>query len=143
MLHECRLRGVPCIVENPYLSRLWDQPSFQKLRVRSLREALSDYCQDGTRWRKRMRFWGFNVDFEGFYRKCTGRGLCSRTGLPHVTLLGLDKGSFLTATAEPYPRPLCRRACDMLANGVVAKRVVDLEVYLTPALSRPGTSLAR
>ena len=42
--------------------------------------------------------------------RCIGakRGLCKRTGQRHLVFAGTnDKGEWLTAVAEPYPRGLC------------------------------------
>ena len=70
-----------------------------------------DYCQFGKPWRKRIIFASWNVDTDPLpVARCTGRGICSRTGRAHLRLLGTDpaSGRPWTLVAEPYPPGLCR-----------------------------------
>ena len=133
VMDECRRRNVPVVLENPWTSRLFQQPCFVRLPKGALRTAVTDYCQDGTRWRKRTQLWAYNIDLSGVGRLCSGRGICSRTHLPHVTLHGKQAGTFVTAAAEPYPRPLCARLAQAFADALVAKNMNDLSSVLDSA----------
>ena len=100
---------LPWCVENPHSSKLWQLPPFQELMSRAhVEDAVIDFCQYGSRWRKRTRLLFGNLDstdirrFE--HRMCQGRGFCSRTGLPHQQLTGAGPGTLL---AQPYPAGLC------------------------------------
>ena len=53
----CAYLQVPATIENPETSRLWKLESFQTARLTSRTTWTStDFCQDGTPWRKRTAF---------------------------------------------------------------------------------------
>ena len=76
------------------------------------RAVFTDFCQYGCRWRKRTKLLCGNLDAQDVARLeklCTGRGLCSRTHLPHLQLTGSNhQGIPWTRIAQPYPTGLCR-----------------------------------
>ena len=52
-----RLLQILASIENPETSRLWKLQSFQTARVTSASTwTATDFCQDGTPWRKRTAF---------------------------------------------------------------------------------------
>ena len=53
---EYDVRGVPVVLESPALSRIFEVPFTRTLRNPRLREVPTDFCQDGTRWRKKTSF---------------------------------------------------------------------------------------
>eukprot|EP00959_Pyramimonas_sp_CCMP1952_P119801 2504940-Pyramimonas_sp.AAC.1 len=93
---------VPCIIENPLTSMFWILPEVLRLSAHprvSIHRA--DLCQVGTRWRKATKFMLCNIPEEGGRSlepfKCSGRGVCSRTGRPHIELSGkAPSGKFWT-----------------------------------------------
>ena len=57
--------------------------------------------------------------------RCLGakRGLCLRTGKPHVALGGkAPDGTFVTSRANPYPRQLCTVLARAFMNSDVSSR---------------------
>ena len=129
LFHCCRLRGIPCAIENPHTSRLFLLPSFVREHVRGVRDFVTDYCQDNQPWRKRTRFRTVHLDLARAMRRCTGHGICSASGRPHVQLRGTFNGQFRTLIAEPYPMNLCRRLASCFAADLVALKVIRLESY--------------
>ena len=110
VLSLCHRLQLPATMENPGRSRIWLTAQCANAR-RLLRftEAVCHYCQFGMRWKKETRFVGVNISLLGIERKCSGGRLCSRTGLPHVTLSGIDpvSGKWKTSFGNEYPRPMC------------------------------------
>ena len=71
----------------------------------------ADFCQYNMSCRKATRFLVFNAHpLQQHLKVCRGKGLCTRTNLPHVILSGTDdKGVCLTLKAQPYPISLCNQ----------------------------------
>ena len=116
----CFQFGVPVGLENPHTSRLWLIPQLVKLSCNpSVHVCVTDYCQDGTPWRKRTRILYSNEDFSLVGRLCCGKhGICSRSQQPHVQLVGQQGGQFLTLQAQPYPTKLCNRVAGRFHNAI-------------------------
>ena len=99
---------VPCFLENPAGSMMWQAPPIKKLCMhRSSQVFITDFCQHHARWRKRTRVqaW-FDQDVPQFHLQCHGRaGICSRTQKHHIILKGQDpvSGQLWTQLAQPYP----------------------------------------
>eukprot|EP00974_Lingulodinium_polyedra_P117156 11162107-Lingulodinium_polyedra.AAC.1 len=111
LLRMCARLGIPCIMENPSTSWLWQQPCvLAACALPGARTISVDFCACGTPWRKRTTLLGFNVDLTSLQcLHCRGRGVCSFSRQPHQQLLGQNNcGQFWTKVAEPYPRMLCR-----------------------------------
>ncbi len=118
----------PGVVENPWTSWAWRMPAMIAVLCRkSVRMSRADFCQYGMPWRKATGFLTVLCDPSGIERQCSGRGKCSRTGRPHVTLKGTVNGIFLTHLAEPYPRTLCGRLVQMLKNAVLRQQSERLD----------------
>ena len=67
--------GIPVVLENPDTSRLWNMPNvvwcFNACHANFIR---SDYCQDGTLWRKRTKLMIGNLNHTSDIGiLCTGR----------------------------------------------------------------------
>ena len=112
-LAECaRIHGVPGSLENPAASRIYRLKSYEFFCQRAhVKNHTLDFCCFGTAWRKRTRLFSWHCDLSSISRRCLSKkGICDRTGLPHVILKGCEPDSkrFWTAIAEPYPRNLCR-----------------------------------
>ena len=118
----CNSLHVPVMLENPRTSMLWKIPPLLRLlRAPSCVMNTTDFCQHGTRWRKRTGVAAWNVgQIPSLNRRCTGRkGLCSRTGRHHIILKGTDKASGLlwTVLAEPYPPHFAAAAANALITA--------------------------
>ncbi len=103
---------VPFILENPHSSRIWYLDEYLKLAgLTRVEVVVADYCQFGTKCRKRTRFLCSDIcecDLSCLKKQCNGRGWCSRTGCAHQVLEGNDShGRKWTKLAEPYPHRLC------------------------------------
>ena len=90
---------VPCVVENPQSSRLWQSPQFGPIR-RFANITTFSQCGFGTPWRKNTTLWCFNVDFGDVGPVCrmksvNGKRVCGFTQVPHTRLSGAGKGGIL------------------------------------------------
>ena len=97
-----------------------------------------DFCQYGTRWRKRTTImcWLTPV-LPALLRKCSGKqGVCSSTGRPHIQLCGQDKVShkLWTQIAEPYPARLCAAAAAAAAESLTHSFFITWNCMPWPAL---------
>ena len=124
VLSRARSLVVPCFVENPVTSMLWQAPPIAKIIETG--ETLSttyDACGYGARWRKRTRIISVHAPPRPQLCKlCAGRkGVCSFTGLPHIVLSGVDPSSkrLWTKIAEPYPVRMCSAFAQHISNSVV------------------------
>ena len=118
----CLKYKVPVLMENPLTSLMWKEPVQEHLKsLPSCVEACTDYCQHGTRWRKSTRFCGWNCGRvpSVLEKRCSGRnGLCSSSGLGHITLQGNGPGGMKwTQIAEPYPKPVSRALAKWLLSS--------------------------
>ena len=128
VIRTCVRCGIPAILENPASSMLWLVPALQLLKGKRV---LLDYCQFGTRWRKRTRFQCWNID-PPQDRLCKGhKGICSLSGKPHIILKGYDKVTKQNWThiAEPYPK----RICSLFASCIFSS-IQNLAAYRRCAL---------
>ena len=128
LFESCLAHRVPCALENPHSSRLW-----QATRIRDLlssaavRSGYLDFCQYQCPWRKRTRLMYVNVDLATAFKSCSSKaGKCDRTGLPHTPFLVDRAMEFMTHIAEAYPKPLVRTLAQCFANGLVSTRVANL-----------------
>ena len=128
LFESCLVHRIPCALENPHSSRLW-----QATRIRDLlsstavRSGYLDFCQFQCPWRKRTRLMYINVDLVTAFKSCSSKsGICDRTGLPHVILSGSRGGVFMTHIAEAHPKPLVRSLARCFANGLAAAQVRNL-----------------
>jgi len=84
-----------------------------------------------TAWRKRTRFRAVNVDLGPAVKHCCGRGVCTRSNIPHMQLEGKDlHGVFYTKIAEACPRQLCRRVVQWFSVALLAQHSRDFRAYL-------------
>ena len=105
IVRTCLLLKIPCCIENPDTSMAWLAPPLAAL-VRKGSVSRTDYCQYGTPWRKRTRVVAWNVCSSSLpSQKCSGRGTCSRSGIPHIVFKGTHPIHNIAWTkyAEPYP----------------------------------------
>ena len=118
--------GVPWVLENPHSSKMWYLPPLVDFQNSCHTTTIvTDFCQWGTRWRKRTRLLAGNInpiDLERLQKICRGsRGLCSRTGCQHFQLTGSNShGVPWTRVAQPYPA----RLCHSLAHSLLAKYMI-------------------
>ena len=115
---------VPWILENPRSSRMWHLPELLRLsQSRHAVFATGDFCQYGTKWRKRTGFLCMHCNAATVSRllgkRCTGSsGLCSRTGCRHMLLQGSGAGGKpLTLIAQPYPPRLAAALSSSLVDA--------------------------
>ena len=124
LIRAARRSKTPCFLENPSGSLLWDSPPIAKqVREGGAVKTTFDFCQYGKPWRKRTVVMGWGVlPNPDLGRVCCGRrGLCSRTGAPHIQLSGTcaANGQLWTRVAEPYPSSLCARLADHLIASMI------------------------
>ena len=56
IIQLCHNFGIPCCFENPACSMIWDIPPIRRVcGFDSSRSFVTDFCQHGSRWRKRTR----------------------------------------------------------------------------------------
>ena len=132
----CLERGVPAALENPASSRLWLTPYMQAAsHRRGVRETVTDFCMDGAPWRKRTKIMYVHLDLSVAARVChsaRNEHKCDRTGRKHVVLRGKGPdGRWLTKTAEPYPRALCRRIVSQYRSRISYISCSDTRHVLT------------
>ena len=117
----CHQLCIPAAIENPSTSRLWlIRPAQQIQSYPDVHLHVTDYCQDGTPWRKRTKVLTCHIDFSLVPRLCTShKGICSHTNKPHVQLCGQQYGQFLTLLAQPYPKKLCNRIATVFHSAML------------------------
>ena len=129
--------GIAFTMENPARSRIWLCPAvLRMLRRRHICLHFCEFCMFGTRWRKSTAFASvfLNLDCLEQYR-CLGakRGLCKRSGLPHIHLCGqAPSGQWMTHLAEPYPWKLCHVLAGAFADHAAQARAEQFQRRLWP-----------
>ncbi len=127
----CLAVRVPAIAENPWTSWAWKMACVLALRRNPyVRFTRSDFCCWGTPWQKGTGFLTIFCETQLFGYRCTGRHRCSITHKPHVQLKGTNSvGIFLTAIAEPYPKPLCRALVKTCQNAYLRLKAEGLDQF--------------
>ena len=130
-LHSAR---IPCILENPAASYLWQAPPLAPLLALGQRVVIDD-CSYGTRWRKRTAFHCWHLA-AGSSLQCTCRGRrgnCSFSKRPHQLLSGFDKETKQrwTKIAEPYPQTLCSDFSRVCAETVENRQLHSHHIVLS------------
>ena len=136
---------VPWILENPRSSRMWHLPEVVRLmRSKHAAFAVGDFCQYGTRWRKRTGYLCMHCSEARVQKllgkRCSGNnGSCSRTGCKHMLLQGSGVGGKpLTLIAQPYPPRLASALSFTIIDDakVICKLVTSalFSVNITPML---------
>jgi hypothetical protein len=114
---------LPWILENPHASKMWFlAPLIDLMNDPDVQIVVSDFCQFGTKWRKRTRFLCGNIDYNDLHRvrhMCLGKEVCNVTGKPHFHLTGSQHGIPWTRIAQPYPPRLCHGLVHALTAHVV------------------------
>lgn len=116
LVERCFSAGMLVVVENPWLSFLWDQAEWQRLtQVESCGYFTTDDCRWGMPWRKRTRFFT-NRSLRGNKVLCQ----CQRP-VSHVRLSGYSAKHKVpwTKVAESYPVKLCNALAVFLANDLL------------------------
>ena len=126
---------MPFTLENPKTSRIWLTPPLLRiLRNRCCVVCDVDFCMFGTRWRKPTRVLSVHLALDGLqqYRCCgTKRGPCSRTGKPHVPLIGQDAtGRWLTQLAQSYPLRFARALAKCFLNTELSSIAAEFGRHL-------------
>ena len=104
---------IPWILENPSSSKAWFIPELVSLQNAAHTHLVeTDFCQFGTRWRKRTKLLAGNMTSDDIARCsqlcCGAPGVCDRTGKGHFQLTGSARnGVPWTRIAQPYPKKLC------------------------------------
>ena len=125
--------NVPCVMEHPAGSRMWQRPELRKLAsLRGVYALLTDQCQRGARWRKTMQLLTGNLDSFGrdrLSRRCSCiDGRCSRSGRPHGQLSGqAPNGKAWTSIVEHYPRELCHEIISVTLGNVIAQYASNID----------------
>ena len=82
--------NIPWILENPHASKCWHLPFLQKIaQLPHVESVVTDFCQHGTPWRKRIRLLCSQIHYLDLHRlqkQCIGKhGSCSKTGKPNFS----------------------------------------------------------
>ena len=119
-------RGIPWLLEHPRTSRMFKLP--EVIRLMNHPKVLAtflDQCQFGSAWRKSTTILTGNVeeqDLQKLVKQCRPhrRGLCSRTGKPHVILRGGCPriGKPMTHFAAAYPQRVNNMLGHILADQI-------------------------
>ena len=121
IIRHCMKHRVPWVLEHPSTSKAWYLPEvlFGEAHPDVIC-SIADFCQYGSRWRKRTKFMSAFIDQQDLHRvahKCQGHGKCSRTGKPHLQLTGQSpQGVAWTKIAQPYPGRLCHSLAHALTS---------------------------
>jgi hypothetical protein len=131
ILKIAQLLHIPCILENPQSSLLWQTPAIKRfLQQSNVAFETCEFCMFGVPWRKSTSFLGIHVGLASLRPfRCLHkpRGVCKRTLLPHVVLTGKDPDAphqFMTYTAQAYPRKLCALLAEVFKNAVMNQRLL-------------------
>ena len=120
----CIEANIPCILENPATSIMWQAPALRRLMGhKECDMATFDMCSFGTSWRKRTRLVSWNAPLRNSLRGlCQGRGTCSFSGDKHERLRGNSHGVARTKLAQAYPSGLSKEiaACLVAAEDALA-----------------------
>ena len=137
----CVSLKIPVVLENPLTSMLWKTPPVQHLLShKHVFHEYTDFCQENKPFRKRTQFMFAHTDIRHCCRHCTAkRGVCSKSGKPHVQLVRSKDGVFLAKWAEPYPHRLCQRLASTIAYSCFARLTHPLHKYF---IGDQETSLA-
>ena len=121
IIKACLRMNVPCGLENPSQSFLWQSRYLRGVVER--RNATTydfDFCRFGAPWRKRTRvvLWSCLPWADGHLR-CKGRrSICSVTNKRHIVLTGTDpQGVLWTKRAQAYPESLCTSLASLLTRS--------------------------
>ena len=113
---------IPCVLENPSRLLLLKVPGILKLeRTLFCTRHKFDVCGFSTHWKKETELLCFDCScFALDERRCHGRGCCSFSDRPHLTLQGSSpEGKNWTAIASAYPKRLARMTAAMIATAAV------------------------
>ena len=104
VIRACVQSGLPCMLEKALRNRQLFLAELVQLGV--CQRFVSDFCQYGSRWRRRTQVLGWHVDSRAPCQICRGcNGLCNRTRKPHISLAGASAGAFRwRQVAQRYPR---------------------------------------
>ena len=122
---SCWKHGVPAVFENPQSSLAWRTPRWVRLQEQdNVFAIVCDQCQFGSEWRKATRLLLVHVSQGAkLERRCHGKnGVCSRTGRPHVQVIG----SSLSRRSAAYPPRLAAAGAKVLADSIEARKLFGL-----------------
>ena len=129
IIRSCIRYNIPCMLENPLTSMMWAAPSISRgMRAPSCEAYSLDQCQYGTRWKKATQVFSWCCGHaNNLSRSCAGkRGICSKTGLPHIQLTGVSKTHKVlwTKVAQTYPRSLGHAIASKLISSAVTSSLL-------------------
>ena len=121
---DLKKAGAPAGMENGDQSMLWKVPEMGAEDAKMLKVC---YCMMGRPFRKRTRFLVWNAPspriLEEEAHRCTTefscsspKGLCRRTGEPHLILRGWVRGKALTKEGEKYPKKFVNMIARILCS---------------------------
>ena len=116
--------GAPVGLENGDQSMLWKVPEMGAEDAKMLKVC---YCMMGRPFRKRTRFLVWNAPSPGILEEevhhcatkflCSSpKGVCRRTGTPHLIHRGGRRGKALTVQGEKYPRKFVNMIARILCS---------------------------
>ena len=130
LIRCCIKFGVPCMLENPVNSMLFQAFSIAKLlKHKSCTSVIFDRWRFGIRWRKRTRLVMWNCcESDSLDIRCMGSAsLCSASGKSHILLKGNSPdGTLWTKIAQVHPTKLCYGIADILINSYENRKCIIL-----------------
>ena len=126
LLSIAEFRKLPSAEENPFQSFLWSLHSRNKSEQHHDHKV--DYCFFGTAWRARTRIRTHSWSWSHAPPCCSGRGVCSFSGLPHEQLSGSapQHRGFKTKLKQAYPIGLCKSLAKDLSHAMLQTRVAQM-----------------
>ena len=100
LIKRCLQLNIAGYLENPLSSRVWKTaPVKALLQEKKVQFVKSDFCMYDMPWKKPIGLLVFNSP-EVKLCRCRKKGVCSRTGKPHLQLTGVAGKRFLTQQAQ-------------------------------------------
>ena len=122
ILKACLQQKIPCVLENPDSSLLFEFPPLKSLSKRfGASDARFDMCGFGTRWRIRtkIRHWFAEpIQHQAFCQSHSS--VCSFSGKHLIILQGHDpvSGRLWSSLAQVYPQPLMQSHRSFLVRRI-------------------------
>eukprot|EP00438_Fugacium_kawagutii_P025909 Skav235917 [mRNA] locus=scaffold3781:92807:93331:- [translate_table: standard] len=120
IMELCQQLHIPYALENPKSSFAWQTPLLSGYKDKYSPSVVHlDYCQFGEPWQKPTTLLGNFWDMAPLGLRChSSNNRCTRTGLSHVRLTGVDHNRlFMTLKAQPYPLQFAAAVATLVAKA--------------------------
>jgi hypothetical protein len=117
IISKAREYKIPTVMDNGILSMIWYAPEIRSQLSAAVLHTC-DYCQHGTRWRRRTHFVAWHTGAARspvLSRLCSSRrGICDRAGKKHCKLNVWSTSGARARKAEEYPTGIAESTADLL-----------------------------